>query len=323
MSFIGAGTSICGNSRAVCRSDSCLRAQSVEIAVDCPGNSIEKNSRKGAEIQGLSLFFFVKIVISPLFIIKYMKKILETSDIDREDGHESGRPTPPATVKLRDRVPEDVNLFACRSCGTCSSGCPAAGLAGMDPRRFVHMIALGMDQAVLESEWIWMCTMCRRCQYACPMDVDIPALILQARSLIPRESRPEGIRESCDLALETPGCSAMAVSDDDWHFVVEDVLEEVRITQAGCDALTAPIDRKGACFFLNQNSKEPMLEPDEMVPLWKILHRVGASWTYGSQGWAAENYCMFLADKRSWERIVRTKARAVDELGCRIWLNTE
>ena len=80
---------------------------------------------------------------------------------------------------------------------------------------------------------------------------------------------------------------------------------------------------KGAEFFLNQNSREPVTEPDEMVPLWKILHLAGADWTYGSKGWGGENYCMFLADNDAWEHITRTSAEQADALGCPIFLNTE
>jgi hypothetical protein len=105
--------------------------------------------------------------------------------------------------------------------------------------------------------------------------------------------------------------------------VVEDVLEEVQQTQEGFEDLQAPINKKGATYFLNQNSREPVTEPDEMVPLWKIMHLAGADWTYGTKGWAAENYCMFMADLENWEKIVRTKAKAVDDLGCKYWLNTE
>ncbi len=105
--------------------------------------------------------------------------------------------------------------------------------------------------------------------------------------------------------------------------VVEDVAEEVRQDQAGFENLLAPMDKEGAYFFLNQNSREPMTEPDEMVPLWKILNTVGADWTYGSKGWAAENYCLFLADNESWKHIIEVKAKAVDDLGCKVWLNTE
>jgi hypothetical protein len=76
-------------------------------------------------------------------------------------------------------------------------------------------------------------------------------------------------------------------------------------------------------YFLNQNSREPVTEPDEMVPLWKIMHLAGADWTYGTKGWAAENYCMFMADNEAWKHIVEVKAKAVDDLGCKYWLNTE
>ena len=87
--------------------------------------------------------------------------------------------------------------------------------------------------------------------------------------------------------------------------------------------MQAPIDKQGAEFFLNQNSGEPVTEPDEMVPLWKILHLVGADWTYGSKGWGGENYCMFLAYTEAWEHIVRTTANQADDLGCKVFLNTE
>jgi ferredoxin len=225
--------------------------------------------------------------------------------------------------KVQEILPEGGNLDLCFTCGTCASGCPATGLENMDPRKFLRMVLLGMDDEVIGHPWAWMCTMCQRCIKACPMSVDIPQLVFYARSLVPREERPVGILKSCDVALATPTCSAMGATVEDWHFVVEDVAEEVRDTQPGFENLQAPMDKQGAKYYLNQNSREPVTEPDEMIPLWKILHTVGADWTYGSKGWAAENYCMFLADDDAWESIVRQKAEAVDELGCEYWLNTE
>lgn len=71
----------------------------------------------------------------------------------------------------------------------------------------------------------------------------------------------------------------MGTPEEDFRFVVEDVLAEVRENQPGWENLQAPIDKQGAHFFLSQNSREPFTEPDEMVPLWKILHIVGADWT--------------------------------------------
>jgi hypothetical protein len=155
------------------------------------------------------------------------------------------------------------------------------------------------------------------------MKIDIPQLIFHTRKSWPREDRPKGIRGSCDMALKHDSCSAMGASEEDFQFVVEDVVEEVRNTQVGWEDLQAPINKQSAMFYVNQNSREPVTEPDEMVPLWKILHKVGADWTYGTKGWAAENYCMFLADDEAWKHVVEVKAKAVDDLGCKYWVNTE
>lgn len=225
--------------------------------------------------------------------------------------------------KVKEILPEGGNLNLCLTCGACSSGCPATGLDGMDPRKFLRMAALGMDEEIKNSDWPWMCTMCQRCIYVCPMKIDIPQLVFNARGLRPREERPKGILASCDMALRNESTSAMGTSPDDFVFVVEDVLEEYKEAQPEFEDMQAPIDKEGAFFFLNQNSREPVTEPDEMVPLWKILHLAGADWTYGSHGWAGENYCMFLGDNNSWEQITRTTVNQANKLGCKIFLNTE
>ena len=225
--------------------------------------------------------------------------------------------------KVKKLLPEGGNLNLCLTCGACSSGCPATGLEDMDPRKFLRMAVLGMDEEILSTPWVWMCTMCQRCIYVCPMKIDIPQLVYNARAAWPREKRPKGILGSCDMALRNDSCSAMGTSEEDFKFVVEDVLEEYQEAQPEFKDMVAPIDKQGAEFFLNQNSREPVTEPDELVPLWKILHLAGVDWTYGNKGWAAENYCMFLADDQSWEHITRTTAKQADDLGCKTFLNTE
>ena len=225
--------------------------------------------------------------------------------------------------KVKEILPDGGNLNLCLTCGACSSGCPATGLEGMDPRKFLRMAALGMDKEILSTNWVWMCSKCQRCIYVCPMKIDIPQLVYNARASWPREERPKGILGSCDMALRNDSTSAMGATPEDFQFVVEDVLEEYQEAQPEFAEMQAPIDKGGAEFFLNQNSREPVTEPDELLPLWKILHLAGADWTYGSKGWAGENYCMFLADNDNWEHITRTSAKQADDLGCKVFLNTE
>lgn len=224
---------------------------------------------------------------------------------------------------VTDLLPEGASFDACLTCGLCSSGCPASGLENMDPRKFIRMAMLGMNEELSTTPWVWMCTMCMRCKHVCPMNIDISQLVFHARGNWPKERKPSGIARSCDLARSNDSTSAMGVSPDDFVFVVNDVLEEVKEQQQGFNHLQAPIDKQGAHFFVNQNSREPMSEPDEMVPLWKIFDRVGADWTYSSEGWAAENFCMFSGDEDAWFGVIKKRVDAVNRLGCKVWLNTE
>ena len=223
--------------------------------------------------------------------------------------------------KVKALIP-DGNLTACLTCGTCASGCPATGLHNMDPRKFIRMAVMGMDEELERHPWVWACTMCKRCYDVCPMSIDIPNLIFYMRSQWPREERPKGILGSCDLHLKSKG-GAMGVPFEDFEFTVEDLAEECREEQEGFEDLQAPIDKEGAYFALNQNSREPVTEPDELLPLWKILHKAGADWTYYSQYWGGENYCMFLADDEAWEKIVRRQVEHIEKLGCKVLINTE
>ena len=226
-------------------------------------------------------------------------------------------------AKVKEILPDGGNLDLCLTCGLCASGCPATGLGDMDPRKFLRLAVLGLDEEIYRSDWAWMCTMCARCSHVCPMHINIPQLVYHARASRPRQDRPKGILGSCDMALRNDSCSAMGTPPEDFKFVVGDVLEEYRETQPEFAEMEAPVDKVGAKFFLNQNSREPVTEPDELVPLWKILHAAGVDWTYGSKGWAAENYCLFLSDDESWEHITRTSVNQADKLDCEVFLNTE
>ncbi|MFH2093137.1 MAG: (Fe-S)-binding protein [Pseudomonadota bacterium] len=223
----------------------------------------------------------------------------------------------------RKLLPNTGSIDSCLSCGACSSGCPASGLAGMDPRKFVRKISLGMDAEVMATNWVWMCTTCDRCIHVCPMKIDIPKLVSLVRGLWPKEKKPKGIVTDCDRALSGVTCSTQGTTPEEFKFILEDIADDVRQTQKGFETLNVPVDKKGASFFLNQSSEMPLKNPFEMPPLWKILHLADANWTFGSQGWASENFGMFLSDLDAWEKIARKKAAVLEKLGCKILLNTE
>jgi len=220
-------------------------------------------------------------------------------------------------------LPEGASYDACLSCGLCSSGCPAAGIEGMDPRRFIRMSVLGLNEELSNTPWIWTCTQCQRCKYVCPMGIDVSVLVGLARGTWPAEKKPKGITRSCAAQQRFSTTSAMGVQTGDFIEIVEEVVDEVRQSNERFAKLAAPINKQDAHFFVNQNSREPAVEPEELAPLWKIFDYVGADWTYGSKGWAAENFCMFSGDDDAWRDMIEQRVDAINELGCNVWLNTE
>ncbi|UKL13569.1 4Fe-4S dicluster domain-containing protein [Dissulfurimicrobium hydrothermale] len=226
-----------------------------------------------------------------------------------------------AWVKGRiERSVPDARIDYCLTCGLCASGCPATGIDGLDPRKFLRLLVLGQDDEILKTNWIYTCTMCQRCRYVCPMGIDVGRIVYEIRGMRPRDERPRNLQRSCDLQKET---NSTGIPNEDFVWVVRDVLEEVRQNEPEWADINAPIDKAGAEYYLNQNAKEPTVEPEEMVPLWKILHAAGIDWTYSSKWWDGANYCLFTGDAKDWEMTVRKQAEVVDALGCRYYINTE
>ncbi len=218
-------------------------------------------------------------------------------------------------------IPGGGNLDLCLTCSSCVNGCPATGISEMDPRKFLRMVLLGLDEEVLNTPWIWWCSMCQRCKRACPMGVDIGGLVFMARQQWARENRPRGIQKTCDLQLRAGNSTGIPRAE--WVSLVEEIVEETREREPDWQDIQAPMDKKGAEYYLNQNAREPTVEPEAMVPLWKILHEAGIDWTYSSEFWDAVNYCMFTGDVRDWETLVRKQAEIVNDMGCKTFINTE
>jgi len=83
----------------------------------------------------------------------------------------------------------DVRQYDCYQCGKCSGGCPMADAMDLKPRGVMRCAQIGSLSRILNSNTIWLCTGCYACVERCPHDVDVPALIEQARY----EARRRGI----------------------------------------------------------------------------------------------------------------------------------
>ena len=91
----------------------------------------------------------------------------------------------------------------CYTCGTCAGGCPATGLVpGWDPRKAIRAIVLGMEQEVIDSKWPWVCTLCGRCQYQCPMGIQLMRTFRTCRTVRDRDKVPGPIHKGTMMNLQ-------------------------------------------------------------------------------------------------------------------------
>jgi heterodisulfide reductase subunit C len=89
--------------------------------------------------------------------------------------------------EIRDRCGEDVNnCFQCRKCG---AGCPMAFAMDHSPSRLMHAARLGLDDLVLSSRTIWLCSSCLTCSTRCPQGLDVARVMDAAKIIAVRRGR--------------------------------------------------------------------------------------------------------------------------------------
>ena len=204
----------------------------------------------------------------------------------------------------------------CITCGGCASACPISGVDGMDPRKLVRMAVLGLEQEVLDSQWPWKCTMCGKCERACPQNVEIVALIHRIRSLRERSMVPGPLHKGVLMCLARG--NSLGIPRQDFVAIVDELSKEM--TEEGCPGFTSPIDRRGANLLVTVNSKEPFAEPDDMKYWWKIFYAAGESWTIPSENWEGVNWAYFTGDDDSLKKIVGNMVQNMYELECKTLL---
>ncbi len=83
----------------------------------------------------------------------------------------------------------------CYQCRKCSSGCPLTFAMDYLPDQIVRFLSLGLEERVLSSRTIWICSSCETCTTRCPNDIDIAGLMdylkqeAHARGIVPEECR--------------------------------------------------------------------------------------------------------------------------------------
>lgn len=90
-------------------------------------------------------------------------------------------------------MPGGERAANCYLCGTCTAGCPVAGVEkDYNPRRIMRKVLLGMKEDVLGSSAIWQCSQCHVCVAHCPQDVRFADIIRVLRQMAVDEGYAPG-----------------------------------------------------------------------------------------------------------------------------------
>ncbi len=199
----------------------------------------------------------------------------------------------------------------CIGCGTCSAGCPATDNSSFDPRKIVRMILLGKDKMLIDSAIPWLCTMCGKCEYACPMGINIVNIVRTIRGMVDRNNVPGMIHKGVELGLKTG--NNLGLPTDDFVFIIEDVGEELA-QELGFSNFRVPIDKKGANILHTLHNKLINTQNEDLIHWWKIFYAAKEDWTIPSINWEGVNWGFFSGDDEAMKTFVSRIVEHMEKL---------
>jgi Fe-S oxidoreductase len=211
----------------------------------------------------------------------------------------------------------------CFTCGTCAGGCPASNLVpGWDPRKAIRALAFGLDDEVIESKWPWVCTLCGRCQYQCPMGILLLKTFRACRTARDRDKVPGPIHKGTMMNLQRG--NNLGIPKDDFLMLLAELGVEMENDEEWpCPGFYVPVDKEGANIITTINSKEPYGEPDDMKFWWRIFYAAKEDWTVSSVNWEGVNWGLFSGDDESMKEQVARVIENARRLKCKTILYPE
>jgi Fe-S oxidoreductase len=208
---------------------------------------------------------------------------------------------------------DDYDFSNCLVCGTCSNGCPttgAPGLDGWDVRKVMRMLANGMADEVVASNFPWLCTGCGRCTSTCPGGIDITALMGRLKGLRPRKDVPGSLHKGMVNNLETG--NNLAISSRDY---LEGMAELGAELAEECPGFHVPVDKPDADILFFPNSKEVYGDYEDQFWWWRIFYAARENWTVPGANWEAVDWALFTGNEEANEELARRKVEYMREHG--------
>ena len=97
-------------------------------------------------------------------------------------------PNPSFRAEVEKRSGQKVS--ACFQCEKCTNGCPLTFAMDIMPHKVIRSTHMGLKEAVLKSDTIWVCASCETCTTRCPNGIDIAHIMDTLRQTSQREGVP-------------------------------------------------------------------------------------------------------------------------------------
>jgi len=132
--------------------------------------------------------------------------------------------------------PGGEQIMACFACGVCTASCPVSEIdQAYNPRRIIRQVLLGLEEEVLKSDLIWLCTTCFTCYAHCPQNVKFTDVMGVLRQLAVERGhvhpefveRLEGLDQLCQRLRRDLARSLLQEKDRPGAFAADSVWSRV------------------------------------------------------------------------------------------------
>jgi len=206
------------------------------------------------------------------------------------------------------------NISECLTCGACNSRCTwFDGEGGPIPRQMVRMAALGLDEALVESNMLWDCLICNRCTEGCPMGITMDMVVRRGRSLaIAAGKIPPDIQKGIKTRLETGDVNGLTKEEfvETVEWVSEEFVDEMDDPEA-----TIPHDKAGTKFLYLPNPRELGINLLHLTAMGKLFYAMKETWTMSAFHTDVTNWGYFVGKDDIASKIVRMVVEPAENLG--------
>jgi len=217
------------------------------------------------------------------------------------------------------------DLKHCLTCEECVSHCFISEyFQGMSAREIPLKILKGDIKQLVDSEFIWACTLCNRCVADCPKHLKLDHMVRALRG-VAREQGQGPTRLEEGLARIKEIGNSVGIDEEEFVETLQWLGEEAAGELEGVDEedFSIPIDQGGREFLYIPNPREYTSAPHMFSVYLKFFMAIKADWTYASNLRDISNWAYYMGDDETNLWLVRNVVDTARRLGVKTVLSTE